>query len=83
MKHINCFAKLGDIDYSPFPQYMNTNLFYTGADNVHWLPVAWLKSALDCMELETCGPTRFVGRIPEIVQARSYEFQWLHGQCII
>ncbi len=74
MKHINCITKLCDIDYSLLTQYMDTNFFYTGTNNLHWLPIAWLKSALNRIELETCSPARFIREIPKVVQAGSYEF---------
>jgi hypothetical protein len=69
MKHVNRIAKLGDIDYAPLPQYVNANLFCAVPNSPHWLPVAWLKSALNCMKIESCGPASFFREISEILQA--------------
>ena len=44
MKHINRVVMLGDIDNSPLAKYMNAKFLYTGAYNLHRLPVTRLKS---------------------------------------
>jgi hypothetical protein len=53
---------------------MDTDFFYAGANNRHWLPIAWFKPSLNSMELETSSPAGFIWEISEVVQARSYEF---------
>jgi len=72
-------VKLGNVDYPPLPKYMNTNLFRAWSNNLHWLPITWLMPTLDSMKLEACGPARFIWEVSEVVQARSYESQPLHG----
>jgi len=67
MKHINRITKPGDIDYAPLPQYVNANLSCALPNRMHWLPIAWIESALNRMELETCGAARFFREIPEII----------------
>jgi len=79
MKHINCISKLCYINDSTLTQYVYTNFFYTGTDNLHRLPIAWIKPTLNRMEFETSGSARFIRKVPKVVQTRSNEFQCLHG----
>jgi hypothetical protein len=77
MKHVDGIVQLCDVDYAPLAQHMDTDLFDTGADSVHRLPIARLKPILDGAELETSRTASFVREIAEVIQAQSHEFQWL------
>ena len=69
MKHINRIVKFSNIDDSPLTQYMNSDFFYTRANNRHRLPVAWFKSERNRTECETCGTASFIWEVPKIIEA--------------
>jgi hypothetical protein len=73
MKHINRFAKLSDIDYSPLAQDLDTDFLHAWADHLHWSPIAWFESVLDRTEFEACGTASLIGKVPKIIEARSHE----------
>ena len=79
MKHINRVAKLGDIDYSPLAQNVNTDLLNPRADCRHGFPINWFESVLNRTEFEACGTAGLIGKIPKIIEARPYKVQWLHS----
>ena len=79
MKHINRIAKLGDIDYSPLAQNVDTDFLHAWADYLHRFPIARFESVLNRTELEACGTASFIGKVPKIIEARSHKIQRLHG----
>ncbi|OHE23852.1 MAG: hypothetical protein A2Z43_03620 [Syntrophobacterales bacterium RBG_19FT_COMBO_59_10] len=84
MKHINRIAKLSNIDYSPLAQNADTDFVHAWADYLHWFPIAWFESALNCTEIEACSTASFIGEVPKIIKARSHKIQRLHSHhCII
>ena len=58
-----------NINNPPLSKHVNTNLFDPSAYNVHRSPITWLKTALNGIQFEACGPTGFIREVAEIVQA--------------
>jgi hypothetical protein len=71
MKHINRIAKLSDIDYSPLSQNVDADFVHAWANYLHWFPITWFESVLNCTELEARCPAGFIREISQIVQTGS------------
>lgn len=75
---MNGIFELGHVDNAPFSKDVNTNFLNSPAYTRHRLPVARFNSALNGKEFKTSCFARFSGKIPKIVQTRTYEIKRLH-----
>jgi hypothetical protein len=68
MEHINNIAKLGEIDYPPLAQNVDSDLFDSRADSLYGFSIAWFESVLESTEFESCGTVGFIGEVSKIVE---------------
>lgn len=70
---MNCIGKLGDVQDSPLAQNMNSNLAYSRANNIHWLPVRWFQPALYGVQFKSSLPAGLGWKVAEIIKTRTTE----------
>jgi hypothetical protein len=73
MQDVHGIFKLGDIQNPPLAQHMNSNLSYSGANNIYRLPVRWFQSALSRVQLKSTLPSSLGWKIAEIIETRTNE----------
>lgn len=79
MQDVNCRSDMGDVEDAK----RSILIAYSYLPNAsphrrHRLPVAWLKSQLDLVQLNTCFFPCAFGKIPQLFQRVSQKLQSLH-----
>ena len=74
VEDINSIAKLSDINYSPFAQYVDTDFLDADSHALHRFPIARVESILYRAEFESRGAAGLVGKITQVIETRPHEF---------
>lgn len=78
MENMDGISEFSNVDNAPLSKNMNTNFLNSSSYTGHRFPVARFEFSLNGIQFKTCRFTRFFGKIPKIVQARTYEIERFH-----
>lgn len=78
MENMDSIFKFSNVDNAPLSKNMNANFLNSSSNTGHRFPVARFKFSLNGIQFKTRCFTRFLGEIPKIVQARTYEIERFH-----
>ena len=72
------------MDHAPLTQHVNTDLSHTRTDGLKRFPIAWIEPPLHGPKFKSRGTAGFIGKVPEVVQARSHKLDGfrMHGSII-
>jgi hypothetical protein len=51
VQHVDCVVATRQIDHAVLVFGVHSNLYDSGTDDWHWLPIPWLQSLLDTLQL--------------------------------
>src|SRR3990172_3533084 len=78
MENMDSIFEVSYVDNAPLSKNVNTNFLNSSSYTGHRFPIARYKPALNGIQFKTRCFTRFFGKIPKIVQARTYEIYRFH-----